>query len=555
MGLSRRQKLKTVFSLTVVLGVVMMFLFQNLTTSGPFYLWYCQSWQYPQISDVTIEVNAWHFAKNDETQFFIVNSDHTWNVDSPDLVVRGDGLTPKASATFLAKNFNQAGKNVMVVTSKPDPVRLRSVSDAELLVGSGSESLDTCVPFEGTALLQEVEKLKKMAQQVLTIPPSSPEFDALYAGLAEGSPVIEVTAAYANCGTLAHGQSQEKVEGNYSPEPQQCPNGGNLTYTYQKLVNRTCNNGQLVFVSERKGQLVASAGQCNPPSIQFTVNGLKNITVDPLSKVNYAWSSQGVATVTSTYSATKSFCGVSSFGAWEAKTTSGAISSALIQTCQAGIAFTLTVRGVSSTGQVVTSSVVVNVRAPKPTLKINATGYTVGQQPTYTVSGAAPNEKIFWRSTKDYYSTGETASYYGHITDATGSWSGKGGIFTSSDAGNWMKEVTIGGRASSVNFQVKNASTYLPLSSVGPTNPTIDGVNSRGVIGGIQHMEVFGTFSSSGNSVLMNCTRDSRSVSITYQSASQINIAWTPKTTTAFCSINVSNSKGTSNAMWLGFIN
>ena len=101
---------------------------------------------------------------------------------------------------------------------------------------------------------------------------------------------------------------------------------------------------------------------------------------------------------------------------------------------------------------------------------IGAPTYTVGQQTTYTVSGAPPSSNIYWSSTLNGVSTGEVYAYYGQSTDASGNWSGTGGAWTGANVGLWTKTATFGSPSSSspqvtVTFQVLASCTLFPPSS------------------------------------------------------------------------------------------
>jgi hypothetical protein len=101
---------------------------------------------------------------------------------------------------------------------------------------------------------------------------------------------------------------------------------------------------------------------------------------------------------------------------------------------------------------------------------IGAPTYTVGQQTTYTVSGAPPSSPIYWSSTRNGASTGEVYDYYGQSTDAGGNWSGTGGAWASANVGLWTKTATFGSPSASspqvtVAFQVISTCTLFPPAS------------------------------------------------------------------------------------------
>lgn len=92
------------------------------------------------------------------------------------------------------------------------------------------------------------------------------------------------------------------------------------------------------------------------------------------------------------------------------------------------------------------------------TFLMDKTDYKVGDSAYYGVQNAAPNQTIYWSSSKNGVSTGEVCSSYGQTTNSAGTWSGYGNSWTSSDVGTWNKIMYIGsctGTAYSKTFTVK----------------------------------------------------------------------------------------------------
>lgn len=89
-------------------------------------------------------------------------------------------------------------------------------------------------------------------------------------------------------------------------------------------------------------------------------------------------------------------------------------------------------------------------------LKLSLNSFTqyVGQSPTYTIEGAAPNADIYWSSLKNGQSTGEVNAYYGHKTDGDGKWSATTGPWAAGYEGNWWKTARVGDESSTVQFQI-----------------------------------------------------------------------------------------------------
>lgn len=92
-----------------------------------------------------------------------------------------------------------------------------------------------------------------------------------------------------------------------------------------------------------------------------------------------------------------------------------------------------------------------------PKLTVNASMYTVGSQPFYSVTGAPPYSPIYWSSWINGVSTGETDTFYGHYTDANGNFSSYGGQWLSSHLGFWKKQVKIGTHVSATEFVVNSS--------------------------------------------------------------------------------------------------
>lgn len=87
-------------------------------------------------------------------------------------------------------------------------------------------------------------------------------------------------------------------------------------------------------------------------------------------------------------------------------------------------------------------------------LSINKPAFYVGEAPTYTIQGAAPNTEILWSSTKGGNSTGENQTDYGQKTDANGVLTGSGSPWQSTDVGAWTKTANVGAENSTVAFTV-----------------------------------------------------------------------------------------------------
>lgn len=119
-------------------------------------------------------------------------------------------------------------------------------------------------------------------------------------------------------------------------------------------------------------------------------------------------------------------------------------------------------------------------------LSINKPAFLVGEAPTYTIQGAAPNTEILWSSTKGGNSTGENATDYGQKTDANGVLTGSGSPWQSNDIGAWTKTAKVGDEISTVAFAVNPNSppATLPPGYVYPVGtvqaPAADTVNLFG---------------------------------------------------------------------------
>jgi Peptidase family M23 len=92
--------------------------------------------------------------------------------------------------------------------------------------------------------------------------------------------------------------------------------------------------------------------------------------------------------------------------------------------------------------------------AEAPTLSMDKSTYLVGEAPLYTVRNAAPDAPIYWSSTRNGVSTGESNAFYGHYTDADGNFTAYGGTWQDTHTGTWTKTVSIGGRTSTFQFSV-----------------------------------------------------------------------------------------------------
>lgn len=79
-----------------------------------------------------------------------------------------------------------------------------------------------------------------------------------------------------------------------------------------------------------------------------------------------------------------------------------------------------------------------------PDFLMDKTDYSVGQAAYYGVTNVTPNAGIYWSSTKNGVSTGETCANYGQTTNSAGTWTSYGNAWTSNDIGTWTKTVYIG---------------------------------------------------------------------------------------------------------------
>jgi hypothetical protein len=69
--------------------------------------------------------------------------------------------------------------------------------------------------------------------------------------------------------------------------------------------------------------------------------------------------------------------------------------------------------------------------------------YRVGESPIYRISGGVPGGSIAWTSFKNGNSTDEFQSYYGQNLNDAGTASLQGGAWSSSDIGDWQKQILI----------------------------------------------------------------------------------------------------------------
>lgn len=87
-------------------------------------------------------------------------------------------------------------------------------------------------------------------------------------------------------------------------------------------------------------------------------------------------------------------------------------------------------------------------------LGINKATFLVGEVPTYSIIGAAPNTPVLWTSTRNGLSTGENQSNYGQTTDANGNLTGNGSPWAAEQVGTWTKTATVGNENFTVAFTV-----------------------------------------------------------------------------------------------------
>jgi hypothetical protein len=137
--------------------------------------------------------------------------------------------------------------------------------------------------------------------------------------------------------------------------------------------------------------------------------------------------------------------------------------------------------------------------------------HTVGQSPTYTVTGAPPNAKIYWSSQRNRQDTGEDFFFYNQFTDGAGNWSAIGGAWSAGMEGEWVKTAYFGSPSfdaphAAVTFQVIASCDLFPAAGgaagsnsfsahVGsydwPVNRCLidDGANKLAAIGGhVMHL-------------------------------------------------------------------
>ncbi|MBI1992404.1 MAG: carboxypeptidase regulatory-like domain-containing protein [Candidatus Omnitrophica bacterium] len=103
----------------------------------------------------------------------------------------------------------------------------------------------------------------------------------------------------------------------------------------------------------------------------------------------------------------------------------------------------------------------VEIQLPSVTPRITIENVThprmplrVGDVPRYMLTQAPPQAELRWSSSKNDTPTGEVETFYGHRTDANGSWSGDGHAWTETDIGAWRKQVRVGNTVASVEFTV-----------------------------------------------------------------------------------------------------
>ncbi|MDO8558422.1 MAG: hypothetical protein Q7S09_04535 [bacterium] len=87
-------------------------------------------------------------------------------------------------------------------------------------------------------------------------------------------------------------------------------------------------------------------------------------------------------------------------------------------------------------------------------LALDKASYGAGEVPIYTITGGAPNSDILWSSWKDGVPTGEQNTFYGHVTDASGNWTGAGYAWVPRLAGSWVKKVSINSFTADAVFSV-----------------------------------------------------------------------------------------------------
>jgi hypothetical protein len=93
--------------------------------------------------------------------------------------------------------------------------------------------------------------------------------------------------------------------------------------------------------------------------------------------------------------------------------------------------------------------------ASRTRVSVNKSNFAVGDLAQYFVTGAEPFSGIHWSSTFNGVDTGED-TFYGHVTDANGNWSGYGGAWTGGQVGNWTKTIRVDGGEATVAFSVSS---------------------------------------------------------------------------------------------------
>ena len=124
-----------------------------------------------------------------------------------------------------------------------------------------------------------------------------------------------------------------------------------------------------------------------------------------------------------------------------------------------------TVNGVSASVFMQVQSMSLAVDRPAPSF------YTTGEATVYTITGAPPNAAVYWTSTLNGRSTGETNQAYCVnpqsrypcplvSADSNGNLILTGGPWTAGNAGAWVKKATINGISASVALTVGGADFF-----------------------------------------------------------------------------------------------
>jgi hypothetical protein len=87
-------------------------------------------------------------------------------------------------------------------------------------------------------------------------------------------------------------------------------------------------------------------------------------------------------------------------------------------------------------------------------LTMQCDSFITDDYPVYTIKNAPPNSPIYWSSTVNTVSTGETNAFYNQYTDANGSFTVQGGNFNG-PYGMWVKTVTVGSQTAQYAFNVE----------------------------------------------------------------------------------------------------